>query len=123
MIGQEEVMRRPFLFQTLALGIVFMFSGYRAFAADTDAILGAWRLLDPAADEAKLPQHRMDLRFKNESGELKGAIVSRRDGTEIPLASAKFDGTTLRFQMVAPNGRTQTEMPVMVMTESGGAFR
>jgi hypothetical protein len=122
-------MRRIFLFQMIACGIAFVSSGNLVFAlnppegpADTDAIQGEWHLLDPAADEVNVPQHRMDLRFKKSSGELKGAILSRRDGSEIPLASSEFDGSTLRFTMAAPKGKTQSEMPIMVMTWTGVKF-
>ena len=86
-------------------------------SSTTNTILGDWYLL--ASTGVNVPLHHMDLRFKNVSGELRGAIVSRVDGSEIPLASSEFDGSTLRFKLVAPNGKTQSEMPTMVMTWNG----
>jgi hypothetical protein len=87
-----------------------------------DAVAGDWRLLDAAAAEATVPQHRIDLRFSLASGTLKGAILSRAGGAEMPLANAGFDGSTLRFQMQAPSGRAQSDMPTMVMIRNGGKF-
>lgn len=114
-------MRRTFLFQMVAGGIAGV-CGKRAFAADTEAILGEWHLLALGDNEVKVPQHRMDLRFKGVSGKLKGAILNRNDRSEIPLASSEFDGSTLRFQMEGPGGKTQTEMPTMVMAANGARF-
>ena len=39
------------------------------------------------------------------------------------LASAQFDGSTLRFKMVAQPGRTSAQMPTMVMTRAGEKVR
>src|ERR1035437_7841193 len=108
-------MRRTFLFQMIAGGTAFVSGGNRSFAAGTDVILGEWHLLALGDNVVHVPQHRMDLRFKSVSGTLKGAILNRNDRSEIPLASSEFDGSTLRFQMEAPSGKTQTEMPTMVM--------
>ena len=116
-------MRRTFLFGMIAGGSVFVLCGNRTFAADTDSILGDWHLSGAADDEVNVPQHRMDLRFRTVSGELKGAILSRNDRSEIPLASSAFDGSTLRFRMEAPNGKTPAEMPTMVMTWNGARFK
>ena len=123
-------MRRAFFSLMIAGEIVFLFGGHRGFAAnppetqaDLDGIAGEWSLLRATDNEMVVPQHRMDLRFWNESGELKGAILSQRnDGTEMPLATSEFDGSTLRFKMKAPSGKSQAEMPTMVMTRSGGNF-
>jgi len=96
-------MRRRLFLPAIACGIALAFGGYPGFAwnaaesqADTNTILGDWYLL--ASTGVNMPLHHMDLRFKNVSGELRGAIVSRVDGSEIPLASSEFDGSTLRFK-------------------------
>ena len=123
-------MRRAFLFLMIAGGIAFLFGGHRGFAArppesraNLDGIAGEWSLLRATDNEIVVPQHRMDLRFWSESGELKGAILSQRnDGTEMPLAISEFDGSTLQFKMKAPSGKSQAEMPTMVMTKNGGNF-
>jgi hypothetical protein len=76
----------------------------RFLVLDNVRLFGDWHLTSMTDDENMPSQHHMDLRFKESSGELKGAIVSRRDGTETSLASAQFDGSTLRLKMVAPPG-------------------
>jgi hypothetical protein len=109
----------------IACGVLFLLSAIPASAAnptDLNAILGEWHLQDLASsDTAPLP-HRMDLRFRITGAELKGAILSRNDGSEIPLAVSEFDGATLRFQMTAGPGRSQADMPAMVMTWTGARF-
>ena len=51
---------------------------------------------------------------------LRVAVVSRRnDGAESPLVRVATDGDTLRFQMTAPGGKSQAEMPTMTMTRNG----
>jgi len=41
---------------------------------------------------------------------------------QIPLASVQFDGSVLRLQMQAPEGKTQTEMPTLVMRTTNDKF-
>jgi hypothetical protein len=53
---------------------------------------------------------------------MRPAILSRRDGSEVALASSEFDGSRLRFQQKAPEGKAQTEMPIIVMTRVGNNF-
>jgi hypothetical protein len=107
-------MRRTFfiLFTTAVL----------AFAVDTPGILGDWHMLGLADSEAPVPNHRVDLRFKTVNGTLRGAMLNRNDGTEMPLPLCELQGDTLRFQMAAPAGKAQAEMPVMVMTANGKRF-
>jgi len=114
-------MRRHFLRQTMIGGAIFL-GGNTCFAADIRTVEGDWHLLAVNDDEINVPQHRMDMRFRNNSGALTGAIVSRNDASEIALASAGFEGSTLHFQMEAPAGRTQAEMPTMIMTWNGNRF-
>jgi hypothetical protein len=113
-------MRCAFLLQTIAVGMVLAIGGLAA--EQVDAVLGDWHLIEASDDSRPIPEHRMDLRFQDSSGNLRGAILSRRDGSEIALASSEFDGTTLRFQLRAPDGRAQTEMPIMAMTRVGSNF-
>jgi hypothetical protein len=89
---------------------------------DTDWLHGDWHQLDLDADEHDIPQHRMDLRFATRDGTLRGAILNRNNGDEIPLAAATFDGAELRYQMTPPPGGAPVEMPWMVMTRSGDRF-
>src|SRR5438045_1319468 len=87
-----------------------------------DWLDGDWHELDLNADEQHIPQHRMDLRFAAREGRLRGAILNRNTGDEIPLAGVAFDGRELRFQMDPPPGRSPAEMPWMVMTRVGDKF-
>jgi hypothetical protein len=81
-----------------------------------ERLTGKWHLLDFAADELQIPEHRMDFAFDATGSCLKGAILSRVDAKEIPLAVIEFEGATLRLQMEAPNGKSQARMPWLVMT-------
>jgi hypothetical protein len=104
-------MRRTFLFQVSAVGLSLVFGrrGGRANSLNQlqskgtgNDILGKWHLLDEAADENHIPDHRMDLLFKNDIGQLRGAILNRNTGEEIQFAEVQFDGSTLQIQMRAP---------------------
>ena len=84
------------------------------------AISGTWHLLDQAADETDIPDHRMDLRFDHGLAPLRAAVLSRVTGEEMLLIhGASFDGEVLRLQMVAPPGKNQAEMPFLVMKVAG----
>ena len=72
-------MRRTFLFQISAVGLSLLFGrrGSRANSLNQSQskgngndILGKWHLLDEAADEKNIPDHRMDLLFKIDIGQL-----------------------------------------------------
>jgi hypothetical protein len=123
-------MRRAFLLRTLGLaGVTFVSGRSRAAASnpadtplDRESLPGVWHMLAISDDEVNLPQHRMDLRFRNASGELKGVILSRNNGKEISLAYSEFDGSTLRFKLVAPPDQAPTELPTMVMVWTGARF-
>jgi hypothetical protein len=83
------------------------------------AIIGKWHLLDIAADETNIPQHRMDLVFHDQSC---GAILRRDNVEEVLLAAVQFDGTILRLQMAAPSGNAQAEVPWLSMVLTGVRF-
>ena len=87
-----------------------------------EAITGKWHLLDGAADEIDIPMHRVDLMFHSDAGQFRGAILNRLNGKEIPLASLQFDGLTLELQMQATDGKTQAEMPILVMRAANVKF-
>ena len=88
-----------------------------------DWLHGDWHQLHLDADEHDIPQHRMDLRFATREGTLRGAILNRNNGDEIPLAAAAFDGAVLRYQMAPPpQGPVPAEMPWMVMTRIADKF-
>ncbi len=88
----------------------------------SEAIAGKWHLVDEVADEVHVPLHRLDLMFHSEGGRLRGAILNRINGQEIPLASLQFDGSVLRLQMQAQEGKTQAEMPMLVMRTTHDKF-
>ena len=103
--------------------LFFLFAaGVLAFAADLASLRGDWHMLGLAESEAPVPNHRVDLRFKTVNGVLQGAMLDRNNGSEMPLPLCELQGDTLRFQMAAPAGKSQADMPVMVMTASGDRF-
>src|SRR5438046_2389969 len=61
-----------------------------------ESVAGKWYLVDLAADEAHVSHHRVDLIFHADANRLRGAILTRASGQEIPLASVQFDGDILR---------------------------
>ena len=75
-----------------------------AFAFAPASILGDWHMIGLTDSESPVPNHRVDLRFKNVNGTLQGAILNRNNGSEMPLALCELQGDTLRFQMAAPAG-------------------
>jgi hypothetical protein len=85
-------------------------------------VSGTWHLLDIAADEQAIPQHRMDLRFGGHGPQFRGAVLHRITGDETLLAAAAFDGSELRLQVQAPPGRKQADMSWLVMTWIAGKF-
>jgi hypothetical protein len=78
-------------------------------------LVGKWHLLGSADDEVNIPMHRMDLVFKMEDRQLKGAILSRTTGEEIPLSFVKFEDSTFQLQMRPPAGKDQASMPILTM--------
>jgi hypothetical protein len=88
----------------------------------SESVVGKWHLLDLAADETHVPHHRVDLVFRADADQLRGAILSRGSGAEIPLASVQFDGDILRLQMHAPKDGQQADMPFLVMHRTNGKF-
>jgi hypothetical protein len=88
----------------------------------TDVVSGNWHLLEASAPELQVPLHRMDVRLSTGEGRVRGAILNRNTGEERLLASAAFDGSTLRLQMTAPPATRQSEMPWLVMSAVGPRF-
>lgn len=81
-----------------------------------DAIAGDWHLLDESADERNIPGHRMDLRFRYDAGHLRGAVLSRLNGAEMPIVhDASFNGRVLTLQLAAPPDQSQAQMPLLLM--------
>ena len=85
-----------------------------------EALSGSWHLVGRAANEVKIPGHRMDLRFDLAAGQFRAAVLCRETGEEmLMIHGASFDGAVLRLQMVAPQGTAQAEMPLLVMRVDG----
>lgn len=77
--------------------------------------------MDLHANEVNIPNHRMDLVFRGEPGQLRGAVLSRINSKEMLLLnSVTFDGDVLRLQMQAPPEKKKTDMPFLVMRATGG---
>jgi hypothetical protein len=79
------------------------------------SIAGLWHLLASTQDEGDLPAHRVDLVFRDDADGLRGAMVLRIAGREVPLRHLSFDGRELRLQMGITAG-TGVEPPFLVMT-------
>jgi hypothetical protein len=90
--------------------------------ATLESVAGKWHLVDLAADETHIPHHRVDLIFHADADRLRGAILTRASGHEIPLASVQFDGDVLRLQMTAAKDMDQADMPYLVMHRVNGHF-
>jgi len=85
-------------------------------AAKSDGSLsGRWHLIPADWSGAGVPQHRMDLVFHDEPAGLRGAVLSRRDGSELPLGSLTFDGAELRLKMRSVEGQPASESPVLAL--------
>lgn len=85
-----------------------------------DAISGTWHLVDQAADEVNIPQHRVDLRFVHGPESIRGLVLNRVTGEEMPVVRhVSFDGERLQVEMIASVYQAQTEPPSLVMTVDG----
>jgi hypothetical protein len=76
-------------------------------------IFGKWHLLMANEDEVNVPQHRVDFVFRDVQGQLRGAVINRATGADIPLGSITFDGKTLALTLEGANGAT------LIMTPNG----
>ena len=83
---------------------------------------GRWHLVAAECPENEIPDHRVDFVFHDEPGELRGAILSRRDGTEIPLQAVAFCGVELRLKMSVAPGQPAADPPFLVMAAVAGRF-
>jgi hypothetical protein len=78
-------------------------------------LAGYWHLVAATCPEGQIPQHRVDLVFHDGPSGLRGAIRSRNDGHEIPLAAVDFNGVGLRVKMSAPPSAPAADLPCLVM--------
>lgn len=86
------------------------------------SLAGRWYLLAADWHDERIPEHRVDLVFHDEPGGLRGAVLSRRDGSEIPLRAVAFDGAELRLKMGPAAGQTGGEPPFLVMVPVADRF-
>lgn len=86
------------------------------------SLAGRWHLVAAECPEDQIPQHRVDLVFHEDPTGLRGAILSRADGSEIPLQSLSFSGVELRLRMSGPLGQPAADVPFLVMAAVGGRF-
>jgi hypothetical protein len=78
-------------------------------------LAGCWHLVAATCPEGQVPQHRVDLVFYDGPAGLRGAILSRNDGPEIPLVAVDFNGVGLRVKMSARPGAPAADPPSLVM--------
>ena len=91
-------------------------------AAETDAIVGIWHLVDLEADEGHLPAHRVDLAIRRTPTGLAGAILSRRDGAEVGLVVVQLDGPILRLQMRVRGQDEAADSPWLILKQIDERF-
>jgi hypothetical protein len=85
-------------------------------------VAGRWHLVAAECPEDEIPQHRVDLVFHDEADGLRGAILPRGDGSEIPLQAVAFNGEELCLQMSVPRGRPAADAPFLVMAAVADRF-
>lgn len=83
---------------------------------------GIWHLLDKAADEQNIPDHRVDIRLSPSPEPFRAAIVNRSTGDDIPYAVAVFNGRVLTLQMGTHGGPPMPGTPMLRMTWDGTRF-
>jgi hypothetical protein len=89
---------------------------------EVTSLAGRWHLIAAECPEDQIPEHRVDLVFHDEPAGLRGAILSRADGREIPLQSVHLIGAELLLRMSPPPGRPPAELPFLLMTARGDRF-
>ena len=85
------------------------------------SLAGRWHLLAAELPDEPIPQHRVDLVFHEDPPGLRGAVLSRRDGSEIALVEVALDGETLRLKMNPP-GQPIGDTPFLVMAPVADRF-
>jgi len=86
------------------------------------SVSGRWHLVAADCPEDEIPDHRVDLVFHDEPSGLRGAILSRTDGSEIPLHTVTFDGVELRLKMSGPTSQPGADTPFLVMAAVADRF-
>ena len=88
----------------------------------TVSLAGRWHLVAADCPEEQIPPHRVDLIFHNHPAGLRGATLSRADGSEIPLQMVTFSGAELRLKMSETPGQPNADAPFLVMVAVGDRF-
>jgi hypothetical protein len=86
------------------------------------SVSGRWHLVAAECPEDEVPEHRVDMVFHDEPGGLRGAILSRADGSETPLQTVTFNGVELRLKMSGPPSQPNTDTPFLVMAAVADRF-
>ena len=86
------------------------------------SLAGRWHQLAAELPDDPIPQHRVDLVFHEDPAGLRGAVLSRRGGSEIALGEIAFDGVTLRLKMSAAPGQPIGDTPFLVMAPVADRF-
>ena len=88
-------------------------------ASSREMITGKWHLSPDPLIYNKVSAHRMDLVFYTDAGSLRGAILNRITGDEIPLAGVDFDGSNLKLTIEASEAK---DVPMLTMKLEHGRF-
>ena len=89
----------------------------------TGSLDGRWHLFGAECPDDQIPDHRVDLVFHHEPTGLRGAILSRGDGSEIiQLHSVAFSDGELRLMMAVPPGQPAADPPFLVLSAVSDRF-
>jgi hypothetical protein len=83
---------------------------------------GRWHLVAADCPEDQIPEHRVDLVFHDDPTGLRGAILSRGDGSEIPLHTVAFSGVELRLKVSGAPRQPAADLPSLVMAAVADRF-
>jgi hypothetical protein len=89
---------------------------------ELNVLVGRWHLVAVDCPDDQIPHHRVDLVFHDEPTGLRGAILSRADGSEIPLQSVAFTGEELRLRMSKMSSEAAPDPPFLVMAAVADGF-
>jgi hypothetical protein len=83
----------------------------------SESVDGKWCLIGESEDELNIPAHHGAFVFRQDGGSLRGALINRVTGAEVPLDRLQFDGTILQLRL--------PDQPIeylLVMTRTGKKF-
>jgi hypothetical protein len=87
-----------------------------------ESLAGRWHLVAADCPPGQLPNHCVDLVLYDDTAGLRGAILARHHGRELPLHVVTFDGVELRLKMGLAPGQLPSDTPFLVMVSVDDHF-